>query len=95
LPDIYTPIDKTSLRCEIMWREYYEIPATDERLRYRRDNPYVDATLYFWEQVRTLRSNAAKEELRKLLEYYGVGNNLRMHWRGLPEIPDRVKLLPE
>jgi len=90
----YSKLAQFRLRCEIVWRAYYEIPATDERLRCRRDNPYLDATLYFWEQTRTIRSEASREELMKLFEEYG-GDNLRMHWRGLPEIPDRVKFLPE
>lgn len=90
----YSNLAQFRFRCEIMWREYYEIITTNERLRYRRDNPYVDATLYFWENVITVRSNEAKDHLEDLFNEF-ISDNLRAHWRALPEIPDRVKLLPE
>jgi len=63
-------------------------------LDYMRDHPYVDATLYFWERVRTVMSNKAKDILEELFTQFIVGN-LKAHWRGLPEIPEDIKLLPE
>lgn len=81
------------LYCDIMWEEYYGILGGD-RLKYRKNNPYIDASLYFWEKVGTLRSDGAKDLLEGLFREFIEGNP-RAHWRGLPVIPEEIKLLPE
>lgn len=89
----YPELLQFRLYCDIMWEEYSKVPG-DKRLDYRKANPYVDATLYFWERVGTLRSTEATEELEKLFKEF-IADNPRAHWRGLPEIPEELKLLPE
>ena len=78
---------------KILWEEYFRIPS-EYRIQYRKDNPYIDASLYFWEKTGTLRTEEAKSFLEKLFEQF-ISGNLRAHWRGLPEIPEEIKLLPE
>lgn len=82
------------LYCDIMWTEYYGLPVGD-RQEYRRDNPYVDATLLFWERAQAARSYQAKEYLDELFKQFGVNVNPYMHTKGRAEIPEWFKLLPE
>lgn len=84
---------KFRIQCGIVWEEFDTAPDK-HKLDLRKQNPYLDATLYFWERTSTLRSNEAKEELEELFRVL-IPDNLRAHWRGLPDIPDWVKLLPE
>ena len=89
----YPSLFQFKLYCDIMWEEYDKLPA-NERLKYRKDNPYVDASLYFWERTKTLRSHEAEDYLEGLFNQFIPGNT-RAHWRGLPIIPEEMKLLPE
>jgi len=91
---IYPELAMFAVHCKAAWEEYEKLP-TDERLDYRREHPYIDATLNFWEQTRSLRSTEAKNELRALFEIFHIEDRKKAHWTGFPEIPDYIKLLPE
>jgi len=82
------------VHCEYMWTEYYNTPEKD-RADYRIANPYVDASLVFWEKVQAPRSVEGKAEIEKLFVMFKLNEHPRWHSKGLPEIPDFYKLLPE
>ncbi len=50
--------------------ESYNKLSTDKRVEYREKNPNVDATLFFWGKVTTLKSDKAKELVKSWLAQY-------------------------
>ena len=92
---IYSDLTIFAVDCDLLWEEYKSLNTAEERTAYRIANPYVDATLLFWEQVQTAKTTQANEYLVTLWRTFGVDQNPRMTWRGFPEIPDYIKLMPE
>lgn len=92
---IYSDLTIFAVDCDLLWEEYKSLNTAEERANYRIANPYVDATLLFWEQVQTAKTTQANEYLVTLWQTFGVDQNPRMTWRGFPEIPDYIKLMPE
>lgn len=90
----FPPLAQFRVYSGMLWEDYYNIPSED-RLQYRKDNPEVEAVLYFWYKISTLRSEAAKSLVQGLFEYYGVMENPYMHPSQLPEVPEELKLIPE
>jgi len=88
-----TELQKFRLACELQWKEYVRLQTSKERLAYRAENPVVDATLFFWENVSTLRSREAIPVVMTLFKEYEVFGNHRWHWIDLPEVPDYVQAL--
>jgi hypothetical protein len=90
----FSDLARFRVYCDVMWTEYYNLP-NDQKLDYRRQNPYVDASLVFWERVQNPRTETAKEELGEIFKMFNVDDNPRWHMRGLPIIPEEFYLLPE
>ena len=95
----FSNLDRFAYQCESLLSEYKNLPS-GERADYRITHPAVDAALFFWEQVSTIRSKNAKEILEQYFRSFDFldeqGNVVRrVHWTSLPDIPDWAKLLPE
>jgi len=98
----YTPLAMYALYSTYVLDDYYDIHypgdpsrTTRERRAYRKAYPFVDATLLFWEEVRTYQSHEAKELLELLFRAFRSAPDDYMHWTGLPEVPSWVELLDD
>lgn len=101
----YSDLDRFAYWSVNLWEEYKKLPPNEkkeiyDRLDYRRDNPAVDATLLFWEQVQRARSDEATDILKTYFKTFGYidenGEILkRVHWSQFPKIPEYAKLIPE
>jgi hypothetical protein len=92
---IYSPLTVFASQCDDAWEEYKSIFRSEDKLQYRKDYPFIEATLFFWEQVSTLHSQEAEDYVRQLDELYGVTQNPQMRMSGFADIPDEYKLISE
>jgi hypothetical protein len=91
---LYPDLARFRYYCELLWEDYYKLPS-NKRLAYRHDNPYIDASLVFWERNSRLRTKEAEKLLGEMYDMFEMDKHPRWHYTGLPEIPDNFKLLPE
>ena len=72
-PDVITPINNATadLEWDNMFDNYYN-SDTAKRYEYREANPETDAALFITGKVTTLRSDEAKNIVKKLIKEYGI-----------------------
>lgn len=67
-----TVLAKMFLEAREDWEEYYETPSGQERLDYRMDNPEVEASLFFWGEISTLRNPESLAIIDAWMSMYGL-----------------------
>ncbi len=73
-PDKFPSIVYGYKRAELSFKRYEGIPP-DRREDFRRENPTIDAQLFFWGKVTTTQTREARSIVEDMVRQYGIPEN--------------------
>ena len=63
-------------KAEASWLEYLEMPSGRGRDTHLKDNPEIEATLYFWGEVKSLSTPEARDKVNEMLEKHNLPEDI-------------------